>query len=150
MILDLCLPSYQWLISVEKGGLRNQGIASPFLGDFLLHHYFPKVYQIYLGYLYFIPWYRYIAAGLSILGLGSFLFSLPHFLSEKLHIPVSDNDTSLFCSQQNNSEGPISIQTSMSNYLLVFIFGQILHGVGAAPILSLGNSKYLFTWWIWT
>ena len=146
MILDLCLPSYQWHISVEKGGLRNQGIASPFLGDFLLYQLWIRlIYQIFLGYLYFIPWYRYIAAGLSILGLGSFLFSLPHFLSEKLHIPVSDNDTSLFCSQQNNSEGPISIQTSMSNYLLVFIFGQILHGVGAAPILSLGNLKYLFT-----
>ena len=80
------------------------------------------------------------------MGIGSLLFSLPHFLSE----PLEGNDTSdiitTTCSVNNGTENPTIQQTSMakSDYFLVFVFGQILHGIGAAPILSLGIFDFFY------
>ena len=84
--------------------------------------------------------FRYIAAGLVVLGIGSFLFSLPHFLSEPLEGKAESDIITTTCSINNSTENPTIQQTSMamSDYFLVFVFGQILHGIGAAPILSLG------------
>ena len=84
--------------------------------------------------------FRYIAAGLIFLGLGSLLFSLPHFLSEPLSEIVRREVISTTCSTNNSIENPTIQQTSTAttDYFLVFVFGQILHGIGAAPILSLG------------
>ena len=84
--------------------------------------------------------FRYIAAGLVVLGIGSFLFSLPHFLSEPLEGKDKSDIITTTCSVNNDTENPTIQQTSMakSDYFLVFVFGQIFHGIGAAPILSLG------------
>ena len=89
--------------------------------------------------------FRYIAAGLIILGAGSFLFSLPHFLSEPLSGMVKDEITTRICLTTNDTVNPTIQQTStaVTDYFFVFVFGQILHGIGAAPILSLGECLWL-------
>ena len=73
--------------------------------------------------------------------MGSFLFSLPHFLSEPLSGMVKDKITTKICLTTNDTVNPTIQQTSTAttDYFLVFVFGQILHGIGAAPILSLGE-----------
>ena len=84
-----------------------------------------------------------------ILGTGSFFFSLPHFLSPK--IPESNsvyNNEVANTAERDLCNASIDITTasesdihaSLSHYRCWFIIGQILHGIGAAPILTLGNS----------
>ena len=75
--------------------------------------------------------------------MGSFLFSLPHFLSEPLSGKAKDEITTKICLATNRTANPTIQQTStaVTDYFLVFVFGQILHGIGAAPILSLGKYK---------
>ena len=96
---------------------------------------------LHAAYILFITiLYRYIAAGLLVLGFGSLLFSLPHFLSEKITGKFNDNGNGVLCNMKNDTGIPaVAIHSSMSNYFYVFILGQILHGIGAAPILSLGK-----------
>ena len=77
------------------------------------------------------------------MGIGSFLFSLPHFLTEKLlnDDTLEEWEQHILCLK--NGTNIIKIEeSSLSNYLIAFVFGRILHGIGAAPILSLG--KILF------
>ena len=92
---------------------------------------------------------RYIATGLIILGTGSFLFTMPHFLSSSLPIPGSNlegTEESIhgnLCHdrQQIGNASEQELQTSLSYHRGWFILGQIFHGIGAAPILTLGNEN---------
>ena len=76
------------------------------------------------------------------MGTGSFVFSLPHFISPKLTdangitnhgASLCHNESILYDAAKENE-----MYQSLSSYRCFFIFGQILHGVGAAPILTLG------------
>ena len=118
--------------------LQNLGISLEMIIG-RMNHVYRKTIRTYLKLINLI--YRYIAAGLIVLGLGSFLFSLPHFLSDPLDGDVKNDIITTTCLINNGTDNPMIQQTSkaVSNYFLVFIFGQILHGIGAAPILSLGK-----------
>ena len=84
--------------------------------------------------------FRYIAFGLLVMGLGAFVFSLPHFLSDKLLTEKNTkNETAILCRNTNQTNIPSKDTSAMSNYFVFFIIAQILHGAGAAPILSLGK-----------
>ena len=83
--------------------------------------------------------FRYIAFGLLVMGLGAFVFSLPHFLSDKLLTDTNTNETAILCLNTNQTNIPSKDTSAMSNYFVFFIIAQILHGAGAAPILSLGK-----------
>lgn len=97
--------------------------------------------------------FRYIASGLIILGAGSFMFSIPHFLSSKLplssgihHEGTTDAEERNLChdgQQSTNESDDSEMHSSLAYYRCWFIFGQILHGIGAAPILTLGNYSTL-------
>ena len=95
-----------------------------------------------------LHFFRYIACGLMILGTGSFFFSLPHFLSPKIaesngvhNNEVANTAERDLCNASvditNVSES--DIHASLSHYRCWFIIGQIFHGIGAAPILTLGT-----------
>ena len=77
---------------------------------------------------------------------------MPHFLSPRLpppsfshngeHTDLMDKNLCNNGSQDTNvSEN--ELHTSLAFYRCWFILGQILHGVGAAPILTLGISIFL-------
>ena len=94
--------------------------------------------------------FRYIACGLIILGTGSFFFSMPHFLSPK--IPESNivyNNEAANTAERELCNASVAITSvsesdihaSLSHYRCWFIIGQILHGIGAAPILTLGSTS---------
>ena len=76
------------------------------------------------------------------MGAGSFIFSLPHFISPKLtHTNGITNSGPSLCHNESilyDAAEEKEIYQSLSSYGCFFIFGQILHGIGAAPILTLG------------
>ena len=102
-----------------------------------------------------IQYIRYIASGLIILGVGSFLFAIPHFLSSNLPSMssgelevMSEHNNGNLCNEKQSfgNASEEELPTSLAYHRCWFILGQILHGVGAAPILTLGkyNSTLFF------
>ena len=85
------------------------------------------------------------------MGLGSLLFSLPHFttdlyLSNQV-IPVNETleEVENLCIpgrviKQKNTEETEKLIENLQNYKYIFVFGQVLHGIGAAPLVTLGTT----------
>ena len=95
---------------------------------------------------------KYIAIGLFVMGTGSLLFSLPHFITD-VYLRTDNSNNSSFtqsndlCKIGLGSEGisknPAEEREELISYLrnfkYFFLFGQFLHGVGAAPVITLGT-----------
>lgn len=90
---------------------------------------------------------RWLAVGISIVGLGSFLFALPHFLtglydyeSTREHNQcyvdghVTNHNVTGVCREMD----PNSETSGLPSYKYMFIMAQLLHGSGAAPLYTLG------------
>uniref|UniRef100_A0A8C5TID2 Major facilitator superfamily (MFS) profile domain-containing protein n=1 Tax=Malurus cyaneus samueli TaxID=2593467 RepID=A0A8C5TID2_9PASS len=77
---------------------------------------------------------RWLAFSAFMLGLGSLVFSLPHFKSGKYQYGdgTEDCENCRCCNASTNS--------SLHNYLYVFIVGQLLLGVGGTPLYTLGTA----------
>ena len=94
---------------------------------------------------------QYISWGLLLMGFGSLMFALPHFttdvyLSQQVKIGNNTSNTSDLCvpgrileSNEDIQEAENLIQ-NLQNYKYFFVFGQILHGIGAAPLITLGTT----------
>ncbi|KAM6392273.1 solute carrier organic anion transporter family member 4C1 [Rhynochetos jubatus] len=84
---------------------------------------------------------RWLAFSAFMLGLGSLIFSLPHFSSGKYHYGAKLEDT---CQNPGTSAANLtcsaSTKSSLPNYLYVFILGQLLLGVGGTPLYTLGTA----------
>ncbi|XP_050730182.1 solute carrier organic anion transporter family member 4A1-like isoform X2 [Eriocheir sinensis] len=83
---------------------------------------------------------RWLGWGIFIMGAGSFLFALPHFLVPS-YIPSSSNASSiLYCLRQGTRENQcgVLVENWLSSYRHIFVLGQFLHGVGASPLYTLG------------
>ncbi|KAF2357630.1 Organic anion transporter polypeptide OATP [Trinorchestia longiramus] len=88
---------------------------------------------------------RWLGLGLILMGLGSFTFLLPHFAVPAYEGQLSSNINGSdlrhgchnpdFVGSDCDSSGDGSW---LSNFLYVFILGQVLHGLGATPIYTLG------------
>ena len=95
---------------------------------------------------------RWIGLGLLCQALGSLMWTIPHFAtpiydkSGSSEDGISSNATSQLCSSSESFEercpsgGGLSQGGSLSNYRFVFILGQLLHGFGAAPLVTLGTT----------
>ena len=84
---------------------------------------------------------RYLGIGVLVMGIGSFVFSLPQFTTGVYKI--EETGSQLICAKGVNvtstcdeDEAP----ASLSNYKYVFYLGQLLHGAGAAPLYTLGTT----------
>ncbi|NXB21749.1 SO4C1 protein, partial [Rhagologus leucostigma] len=84
---------------------------------------------------------RWLAFSAFMLGLGSLVFSLPHFSSGKYQYGVKLEDT---CQTAEttfaNATCSASTNSSLHKYLYVFILGQLLLGVGGTPLYTLGTA----------
>ncbi|XP_056181709.1 solute carrier organic anion transporter family member 4C1 [Falco biarmicus] len=84
---------------------------------------------------------RWLAFSAFMLGLGSLIFSLPHFSSGKYHYGAKLEDT---CQIPGTSSANLTCSTStkslLPNYLYIFILGQLLLGVGGTPLYTLGTA----------
>ena len=83
----------------------------------------------------------YLAVGMFVLGLGSFVFSLPHFTTPAYRLGQARDS---LCAAAGNGNGngtgtcAESSPSGLSDYKYVFFLGQLLHGAGAAPLYTLG------------
>ncbi|XP_049727441.1 solute carrier organic anion transporter family member 4C1 [Elephas maximus indicus] len=80
---------------------------------------------------------RWLAFASFMIGLGALVFSLPHFFSGAYQLGSIFEDT---CLQTRNSTGCASSASSLSNYLYVFILGQLFLGTGGTPLYTLGTA----------
>ncbi|NWV27657.1 SO4C1 protein, partial [Origma solitaria] len=84
---------------------------------------------------------RWLAFSAFMLGVGSLVFSLPHFSSGKYQYGGKIEDT---CQTAEttfaNATCNASKNSSLHNYLYVFILGQLLLGVGGTPLYTLGTA----------
>ncbi|XP_065518165.1 solute carrier organic anion transporter family member 4C1-like isoform X5 [Lathamus discolor] len=84
---------------------------------------------------------RWLAFSAFMLGLGSLIFSLPHFSSGKYHFGTKLEDTCQIPGTRSaNFTCSASAMSSLSNYLYVFILGQLMLGVGGTPLYTLGTA----------
>ena len=94
---------------------------------------------------------QWLSSGLVIMGLGSLVCSLPHFIappydaldnrglqhSEEISTqPIMCDDTHE--NSTNSNDCPSSLQPWLSDLKYVFILGQFLHGIGAISIFTIG------------
>ncbi|XP_006873453.1 PREDICTED: solute carrier organic anion transporter family member 4A1 [Chrysochloris asiatica] len=78
---------------------------------------------------------RWLGWGVLLMGLGSFIFALPHFTAGRYEVEVAEDVATC----RGNLSTPCTDQASgLSHYRLVFMLGQTLHGVGATPLYTLG------------
>ncbi|KAM9507561.1 solute carrier organic anion transporter family member 4C1 isoform 2-T2 [Guaruba guarouba] len=84
---------------------------------------------------------RWLAFSAFMLGLGSLIFSLPHFSSGKYHFGTKLEDTCQIPGTRSaNFTCSASAMSSLSSYLYVFILGQLMLGVGGTPLYTLGTA----------
>ncbi|GCC30041.1 solute carrier organic anion transporter family member 4C1-like [Chiloscyllium punctatum] len=84
---------------------------------------------------------RWLAFSSFMLGLGSLVFCLPHFTSGLYNYGAQIRDTCT--TPHSNTSIPAcvtSTATKSSSFLLVFLLGQLLHGVGGTPLYTLGTA----------
>merc|ERR1719414_2640844 len=74
-----------------------------------------------------------------LMGLGSLLFSLPHFTTGEHSGEAGVGGTGLFCNITREQVCNVTEQETDGNiYKFVFMGAQLLHGAGAAPLYTLG------------
>lgn len=84
---------------------------------------------------------RWLGWGALVLGIGSLVFALPHFTAGRYEVEIDDEglgtETGTCLTNQSQVECKDSA-SGLSSYRLIFMLGQLLHGVGATPLYTLG------------
>eukprot|EP00092_Neocalanus_flemingeri_P093922 GFUD01119394.1.p1 GENE.GFUD01119394.1~~GFUD01119394.1.p1 ORF type:complete len:688 (+),score=130.10 GFUD01119394.1:137-2200(+) len=86
---------------------------------------------------------RWIAGGMMVMGLGSLAWTVPHFSTEPYtkHGAGAEEGLALCGSAGKDTDCGMEVGAGgLTVYRFVFLFGQFLHGFGAAPLLSLGTT----------
>ncbi|NXR36142.1 SO4C1 protein, partial [Zosterops hypoxanthus] len=85
---------------------------------------------------------RWLAFSAFMLGLGSLIFSLPHFSSGKYEYGGSKLEDTCQTAETTftNATCSASRNSSLHKYLYVFMLGQLLLGVGGTPLYTLGTA----------
>uniref|UniRef100_H2YEM1 Solute carrier organic anion transporter family member n=1 Tax=Ciona savignyi TaxID=51511 RepID=H2YEM1_CIOSA len=86
---------------------------------------------------------RIISVGAFLLGVGGLIFSLPHFTTGLYSFEEGFASKWFTVAQPTNSaadhgDGCASGASYLSNYVYVFIFAQLINGVGCTPLYTLG------------
>ncbi|XP_077470694.1 solute carrier organic anion transporter family member 4A1 isoform X2 [Stigmatopora argus] len=75
--------------------------------------------------------------GVLLMALGSLVFALPHFTTPPYQVSLTE-ETGICYGNQNRTSCQDREVGGLSNYRFVFMLGQLLHGVGATPLYTLG------------
>ncbi|XP_078507736.1 solute carrier organic anion transporter family member 4A1 [Lissotriton helveticus] len=78
---------------------------------------------------------QWLGWGALIMGIGSVVFALPHFMTSPYEVHFSEQTGMCHSNQTLHCTESAS---NLSNYRFLFMFGQFLHGVGATPLYTLG------------
>ncbi|XP_070533588.1 solute carrier organic anion transporter family member 4C1-like [Ptychodera flava] len=83
---------------------------------------------------------RYLATGCVVMGIGSLIFALPHFTTGLYEYERSTFSETCTLDLNSTVQDCRESKSGLSNYVYVFILGQLLHGMGATPLYTLGTS----------
>uniref|UniRef100_K1RCR9 Solute carrier organic anion transporter family member n=1 Tax=Magallana gigas TaxID=29159 RepID=K1RCR9_MAGGI len=85
---------------------------------------------------------RLIGLGIITLGIGSFIFSLPHFFTGLYSVSGDADDFENVCYANATSTSCLETNTesNVQNYLYVFMLANALHGAGSTPMFTLGTT----------
>uniref|UniRef100_A0AC35F0H8 Solute carrier organic anion transporter family member n=1 Tax=Panagrolaimus sp. PS1159 TaxID=55785 RepID=A0AC35F0H8_9BILA len=95
-----------------------------------------------------------LGVGLTLMALGSFLFTMPHLIAESYTITYNNDDDGLSqCYEHSNQTETISRaqaalrqcplpenQPGTFRYVFLFSLAHFLHGIGATPLFTIGVS----------
>ncbi|XP_072029799.1 solute carrier organic anion transporter family member 4A1-like isoform X2 [Amphiura filiformis] len=94
------------------------------------------VFVTYFGERSHKPYW--LGIGASIFSVGSLVFQFPHYTTPFYEFQSADFE---LCDVNRNDTDVCELGTSgssLSHYFWVFVFAQFLHGLGAAPLYTLG------------
>ena len=84
------------------------------------------------------------------MGCGSLCFSLPHFLTGRYDYNEDTASSDDYCTSFPKTgaadacaalaEDALLVTRDLSKYRYFFLAGQFLHGIGAAPLITLGTT----------
>jgi len=86
---------------------------------------------------------RWIAGGLLCMGLGSLVWTIPHFSTNPYTKLGASHDEDLAVCGAAGEDTDCDDEDGVGGlaaYRFVFVFGQLLHGFGAAPLITLGTT----------
>lgn len=92
---------------------------------------------------------RLMGTGILLMALGCFVFALPQFISDKYEYTISggQNQTENMCSVGDNSSSvtcqmtsEVDMSSKYNGYYALLMIGNILLGIGAAPMFTIGLS----------
>jgi MFS family permease len=86
---------------------------------------------------------RYLSLGLFIIGCGSILYCLPHFISSPKKAEAVSAGSDLCRDRIGLKSDDNESKNDDAPYYLFFIFGHLLHGAGASVIFPVGISFVL-------
>ncbi|XP_071502460.1 solute carrier organic anion transporter family member 4A1-like [Diadema antillarum] len=99
-----------------------------------------SIFVTYLGEQGHKP--RWIGCGSMLFSLGSIIFALPHFLTPPYQVGGAGEQV---CHRPEPNETVLSLgcddgapDSSLQMFYWVFIFAQVLHGLGGSPLYTLG------------
>nr|XP_006811917.1 PREDICTED: solute carrier organic anion transporter family member 4C1-like [Saccoglossus kowalevskii] len=85
---------------------------------------------------------RVLGMGAVIMGCGSLTWAIPHFTTGLYDYDAAYGDEDTLCVPGRNTSRLSDCEDDdwgdLSNYAFVFIFAQVLHGIGASPIYTVG------------
>ncbi|XP_072175560.1 solute carrier organic anion transporter family member 4A1-like [Diadema setosum] len=77
-----------------------------------------------------------LGVGALFFSLGSIIFTVPHFATDNYQFSTIDEPT---CSLNASDVGGSSdLDSGLNRYLIVFIVGQLIHGISASGLYTLG------------
>ncbi|VDK21031.1 unnamed protein product [Anisakis simplex] len=89
---------------------------------------------------------RWIGIGTFLMGLGSFICALPHFMITPYRVNGAGLNESDYgqCTLRDEKalecvKGDTEPASYLNPYFLMFLLGQTLHGIGATPLFSIGT-----------
>lgn len=152
--------TYSVLTTIEKRFTVNSFIAGFVISSYEIGSLLSVVFVSYFGTHGHIP--RWVGLGGVVLCLGSFLFSLPHFVAP-IYKPPNVNDSGPPVCLAQNPVAPMSIlsptltkrqidsqvaaskidpddSTFVTRYVYILIFSQVLLGAGGSPLFTLGTA----------
>ncbi|XP_078667309.1 solute carrier organic anion transporter family member 4C1-like [Branchiostoma floridae x Branchiostoma belcheri] len=81
---------------------------------------------------------KWLSLGVFVLGIGSLTFAIPHFVTGRYVFGAGVEDT---CAPGGNTTTTdCEENTNLSNYFYVFVLAQLIHGLGATPLYTIGVS----------
>lgn len=88
----------------------------------------------------------YLGVGILIMSIGSFLFAMPHMVSDTYQYRDFTKETIGSCARSVHlhnctlEEGSVPRVSNNWRYELMFCLAHLLHGIGATPLFTLGVS----------